>query len=99
MKYAAPMHRRVRRAQLVLVLGVLLSTAASCARSPGLFSETNARAHVNMLAGTIGSRPLGTPANQRAREYIVSQLQLYGLEVRVQETEARRPELGRTARV
>jgi hypothetical protein len=52
-----------------------------------------------MLAGTIGSRAVGTPANQRAREYVVSQLKLFGFDVRVQEADARRPELGRTARV
>ncbi len=52
-----------------------------------------------MLAGTIGSRAVGTEANARARAYIVDQLRLYGYEVRVQETDARRPELGRTARV
>ena len=52
-----------------------------------------------MLAGTIGSRPVGTPANARAREYIVDQLRQIGFDVRVQETDARRHELGRTARV
>ena len=52
-----------------------------------------------MLAGTIGSRPVGTPENARARQYIVDQLRLYGFEVRVQETDARRAELGRTAHV
>ena len=52
-----------------------------------------------MLAGTIGSRPIGTPENQRARQYIVDQLRLYGFDVRVQETDARRPEFGRTAHV
>ncbi|HEX4565319.1 MAG TPA: M28 family peptidase, partial [Vicinamibacterales bacterium] len=51
------------------------------------------------LAGTIGSRPIGTPENQRARQYIVDQLRLYGFDVRVQETDAHRPEFGRTARV
>jgi hypothetical protein len=52
-----------------------------------------------MLAGTIGSRPVGTPANARARAYITDLLRLYGFDVRVQETDARRAELGRTARV
>jgi hypothetical protein len=52
-----------------------------------------------MLAGTIGSRPIGTPENARAREYVISQLRLFGYDVRVQETDARRPELGYTARV
>ncbi len=50
-----------------------------------------------MLAGTIGSRPIGSPENARARQYIIEQLQLYGFTVRVQETDARRAELGRTA--
>ena len=60
-------------------------------RSPR-FSLDNARAHVEMLAGTIGSRPIGTPENARARQYIVDQLRLYGFDVRVQETDARRAE-------
>jgi hypothetical protein len=72
---------------------------AGCRREPLLFSESNARAHVSMLAGTIGSRAIGTPENARARAYVVDQLQLYGFDVRVQEADARRPELGRTARV
>ena len=66
---------------------------------PGLFSEQNARAHVGMLAGTIGSRPVGTPANARARAYIIDQLRLFGFEVRVQDADARRASIGRTARV
>ncbi len=80
------------------VLSLLLVSAA-CGRSAGLFSEPNARAHIAMLAGTIGSRAVGTAANTRARAYVVDQLRLYGYEVRVQEADARRPELGRTARV
>ncbi len=83
-----------RVAILLLALG-----AAACARTPGIFSEQNARAHVSMLAGTIGRRPVGTDANTRARAYIVDQLKLYGYDVRVQEVDARRPELGRTAHV
>ncbi|MBE3032189.1 MAG: M28 family peptidase, partial [Actinobacteria bacterium] len=52
-----------------------------------------------MLAGTIGSRPIGTDANARARAYLIDQLKLYGLDVRVQETDARRAPIGRTAHV
>jgi hypothetical protein len=52
-----------------------------------------------MLAGTIGSRPIGTPENQRARQYVIDQLRLFGYDVRVQETDARRPDFGLTARV
>jgi hypothetical protein len=78
----------------------LLSLAVSgCSRQTVLFSETNARAHVEMLAGTIGSRPVGTPANARARAYVIDQLKLFGYEVRVQETDARAAHVGRTARV
>jgi hypothetical protein len=79
--------------------GILLFGLGACSRQAPRFSVENARAHVQMLASTIGSRPIGTPENQRARQYIVDQLRLYGFDVRVQETDARRPEFGRTARV
>src|SRR3954466_11374545 len=79
--------------------GLILLICAGCTRPASHFSLENARAHVQMLAGTIGSRPIGTAENQRARQYIVDQLRLYGFDVRVQETDARRPELGRTAHV
>ena len=87
--------RRVTRILLLLVLPCW----AACSRPAPRFSTDNARAHLEMLAGTIGSRPIGSAANARARQYIVDQLRLYGFEVRVQETDARRPELGLTARV
>jgi hypothetical protein len=89
------MRQRVR----LLFLIALLPALGACTRSAGLFSEANARAHVSMLAGTIGSRPVGSEANAKARAYIIDQLKLYGYEVRVQETDAVRPEIGRTAHV
>ena len=52
-----------------------------------------------MLAGTIGSRPIGSQANRRAREYLLDQLTRYGFDVRVQEADGVRRELGRTAHV
>jgi hypothetical protein len=82
-----------------VLLFLVVAAGAACGRPAGVFSETNARAHVQMLAGTIGSRPAGSEANARARAYIADQLRLYGYEVRVQETDARRPEFGYTARV
>ncbi|CAN5768942.1 hypothetical protein BH18ACI5_BH18ACI5_22270 [soil metagenome] len=88
---------RLRTAAAFLVL--LLPALAGCSRSAGPFSEQNARAHVEMLAGAIGSRPAGTPQSARARDYVVDQLTLYGYEVRVQDTDARRPDAGLTARV
>src|SRR5215471_15155355 len=86
----------MRRTGLAVVLLILI---AACSRQAPRFSVENARAHLQMLASTIGSRPIGTPENQRARQYIVDQLRLYGFDVRVQETDAPRPEFGRTARV
>ena len=82
-----------------LLLLLASAVASGCARDRELFTVRNARAHVEMLAGTIGSRPPGTDAHARARAYIVDQLRIFGYQVRVQETDARRPELGRTARV
>ena len=86
--------------QRILALTVLASFAAvGCARPTTGFSDQSARAHVTMLAGTIGSRPVGSLQNASARAYIVDQLRAIGFEVRVQETDARRPEIARTARV
>ena len=96
------LHALMRRPHALLpLLFVLafLALGAACSRPAGLFNEQNARAHVGMLADTIGSRPIGTPANARAREYIVDQLRQFGFEVRVQEAESRRAAIGRTARV
>src|SRR3954468_14649815 len=84
--------------QRFLFLALVLILPA-CSRSVGVFSEPNARAHISMLAGTVGNRPIGSAANARARAYVIDQLKLYGYEVRVQETDAARPELGRTAHV
>ena len=79
---------------------VLALSAGACARATDVrFSVENARAHVDMLAGTIGSRPAGSTNNAKARAYLIDQLRLYGFDVRVQETDAVRPEFGLTARV
>ena len=76
-----------------------VAAAGACARPAPHFSERNARAHVNQLAGAIGSRPAGTDANRRAREYVAEQLRFFGFTVRVQSAEGRRPEMGLTGRV
>jgi len=52
-----------------------------------------------MLAGVIGSRPAGTDASRRAREYVIAELRRSGFDVRVQQADAVRSEIGRTARV
>ncbi len=82
-----------------LILACLLSLGPACSRPAPFFSVDNARAHVNRLAGTIGSRPLGSDANRRAREYLIEQLRFYGFTVRVQEADAARAEYGLTAHV
>ena len=83
-----------------LLTPILLSvTLAGCSRPTAGFSEQNASAHVTMLAGTIGSRPVGSHENARARAYIVDQLRSFGFDVRVQETDARAATAGITARV
>jgi Peptidase family M28 len=81
------------------ILFLLVVAHAACSRPSPPFSEQNARVHVGMLADTIGSRPVGTDANARARAYIIDQLELFGFEVRVQSADGRRPSLGRTAHV
>jgi hypothetical protein len=81
----------------VLLLAALV--AAACGRRDVRFDVDNARAHVNMLAGTIGSRPVGSEANAKARSYLIDQLKLYGFDVRVQETDAVRPEFYATTHV
>jgi peptidase M28-like protein len=85
--------------RLVLAPLALLAAMSGCAREAAVFSEENAMASIRMLAETIGNRPIGTPANAQARAYIIDQLRLFGFDVRVQETDARRSDLGQTARV
>jgi len=76
-----------------------LATLAACQAAPPATDEVRARAHIERLAGTIGSRPLGTPAHALAREYIVQQLTGAGLRVRLQQVEATDPARGLTVPV
>lgn len=78
---------------------VALLTAASCSQRASDFSTANARAHVEHLAGTIGSRPAGTAANARARGYLVEHLERHGFRVRVQAADASNPQHGISGRV
>src|SRR5215472_15453848 len=82
-----------------LGVAAILCVLSACSRPDARFDVDNARAHVNMLAGTIGSRAVGSAANAKARNYIIDQLRLYGFDVRVQEADAVRPELSLTAHV
>jgi hypothetical protein len=83
-----------------LSVAVLLGwLSGACAPTPTGFDVTRARAHLDMLAGTIGSRPAGSPANVRARAYIVDQLTAMGFAVRVQDAIAVNPQFGVSTRV
>jgi Peptidase family M28 len=89
--------RRHRRA--AAILGACALASAACAQPASRFSEPLARAHVEVLAGVIGSRAAGTDANRRARDYVVNELRRSGFDVRVQQADGVRPEFGSTARV
>jgi hypothetical protein len=69
----------------VACVAVLLA-AAGCGRPADTgFSTERAAKHVRMLATAFGSRPTGSEANGRARDYIVAELRQAGFEVRLQE--------------
>lgn len=91
--------RRSTNAWRLVAACLLLLGIAGCAAREGQFDAQNARAHVERLAGAIGSRPAGSRANQQARAYLIETLQLYGFDVRIQEADAHWPEGGLTARV
>ena len=63
------------------------------------FDAARARAHVDMLARRIGSRPIGTSENRQAREYVAAALRDAGFAVRLQEADASDPRDGLTAHV
>jgi peptidase M28-like protein len=81
---------------VVVALGL---AAGACAPAATGFDAVRARAHLDMLAGTIGSRPAGTPANHRAREYIAAQLTGLGFTVRIQDAIAVNERFGVSTRV
>ncbi|MGE5360536.1 MAG: M28 family peptidase [Bacteroidales bacterium] len=81
-----------------LVAAGAIASALACS-SPARFHTESATAHVRLLAGTIGSRPAGTDANRRAREYILDQVRRAGFDARVQEADGVRPLYGASARV
>ncbi|HUL72857.1 MAG TPA: M28 family peptidase [Vicinamibacterales bacterium] len=78
---------------------LLLPALASCAPTGPAIDDEAARAHVEMLARRIGSRPIGSTANRQAREYVAGVLQTLGFAVRLQETDAVDAPRGLTAHV
>ena len=87
------------RATLRWLLPFCVAVVASGCSLPEPRGGDEARAHLEMLAKTIGNRPVGTDANRLAREYLVRELERDGFDVRIQEADAVRPERGWTTHV
>lgn len=87
------------RAWRLVVACLATAVATACGGPTARFDAQHAKAHVERLAGAIGSRPAGSHANQESRAYLIETLQLYGFDVRVQEADAQWAEGGLTARV
>ncbi len=69
----------------VACLAALLAAAGCGAPADTGFSMERGAKHVRMLSTAFGSRPTGSEANGRARDYIVAELRQAGFEVRLQE--------------
>ena len=67
----------------VLPIAAAAAFAAGCGWQTD-FSPNRARVHLDRLGGEIGSRPIGSPANAAAREYLAAELTTLGLQTRVQ---------------
>ena len=80
-------------------IALLFLFLAGCTTPPPPFSLADARTHLNVLAGSIGSRPVGSQQNADARAYLVGRLRAYGFAVETLEAESRRDDLGVTANV
>jgi hypothetical protein len=72
-------------------LALVLSGAACRGRADSGFAPDRASKHVRMLGSAFGSRPTGSGADRRARDYIVAELTQSGFEVRLQEAMAEAP--------
>ncbi len=78
-----PLSRRLLAGAACLVV---FATGAACRnRATTGFSPERAAKHIRMLGTAFGSRPTGSEADRRAREYIAAALRQAGFEVRLQE--------------
>jgi len=73
--------------------------ALTAAPQSAVVDVAAALAHIEALAGRIGSRPIGSAANTKAREYIAGELTRLGFAVRLQEADAVDVARGLTAHV
>jgi len=85
----------------VAALSVLAAACVmpGCTRDTVPFDAARASSHIDALARRIGSRPIGTPENRQAREYVAAALRDAGFAVRLQEADASDPRDGLTAHV
>jgi hypothetical protein len=78
-----------RRVQAGVACLCVLLVVGACRPTPDTgFSLQRAEKHVRMLATAFGSRPAGSDANTRTRDYAAAQLRHAGFEIRLQETVA-----------
>jgi len=86
------------RGAFPLATAVLL-VAAGCGSPASDFPTAAARTHVVHLGAAVGSRPAGTDANRRARDYLIETLTRAGFAVSVQTADGTNERFGITGRV
>ena len=87
------------RARMFLTFAFCLLPFALTGRQAASVDVAAAQAHVAALAGRIGSRPIGSAANAKAREYIAGELTRLGFTVHLQAADAVDAARGLTAHV
>lgn len=70
----------MRSASVVLILLLMASPLLAQSQTVGQtgFSNDRAYSHLRVLAGDIGPRPMGSPAEHRAMQYALEQLKFFG---------------------
>ncbi len=72
----------------ILSVGLMLATFFHIGNAQTPFSGDSAAAVLRVIAGDIGPRPMGSPAEQRAMEYGLSRFRSFGLETRLMRMDA-----------
>ncbi len=65
-------------ASLSVAIAFTLVSGSALAQTP--FSQDSAYAYLKVIAGTIGARPMGSPAERAAMNYAVAQFRSFGLD-------------------
>jgi acetylornithine deacetylase/succinyl-diaminopimelate desuccinylase-like protein len=80
-------------------LAAVLLVGSGCGSPASDFPTAAARTHVVHLGAAVGSRPTGTDANRRAREYLIETLERAGYTVAVQTADGTNERFGISGRV